>query len=70
VLVADEPTGNLDSRMAHQVFDLLAALTEQGKTVIYVTHDPSLAQRASHFIRLLDGTVAECSPEARLEVPA
>jgi putative ABC transport system ATP-binding protein len=70
VLVADEPTGNLDSRMAHQVFDLLAALTEQGKTVIYVTHDPSLARRATHFIRLLDGAVAECSPEVRLEVPA
>ena len=70
VLVADEPTGNLDSKMAHQVFDLLAGLSERGKTVIYVTHDPSLAKRASHFIGLLDGRVAESSPGARLEVPA
>lgn len=70
VLVADEPTGNLDSKMAHQVFDLLAELTSQGKTVIYVTHDPSLAQRATHFIGLLDGQIAESSSGARSEVPA
>ena len=70
VLVADEPTGNLDSRMAHQVFDLLAELTERGKTVIYVTHDPALAQRASHFIGLLDGQIAESSSGVRSEVPA
>lgn len=68
VLVADEPTGNLDSRMAHQVFDLLAELTERGKTVIYVTHDPSLAKRASHFVGLLDGQIAESSPDVTLEV--
>jgi putative ABC transport system ATP-binding protein len=67
VLVADEPTGNLDSKMAHQVFDLLADLTTQGKTVIYVTHDPGLAQRASHFIRLLDGRIVESNSEVRLE---
>lgn len=57
VLVADEPTGNLDSRTAHQVFDTLAGLTEQGKTVIYVTHDRELAARASSRIELLDGHV-------------
>src|ERR1700726_1076240 len=43
VLIADEPTGNLDSRTAHGVFETLASLTEAGKTVIYVTHDPNLA---------------------------
>lgn len=58
VLVADEPTGNLDSRTAIQVFDLLADLTQQGKTVIYVTHDPRLAARATHRIDLLDGRIA------------
>lgn len=57
VLVADEPTGNLDSQTAHQVFDTLAGLTEQGKTVIYVTHDRELATRASSRIELLDGHV-------------
>jgi ABC-type lipoprotein export system ATPase subunit len=57
VLVADEPTGNLDSQSAHAVFDTLASLTERGKTVIYVTHDRDLAARASAGIELLDGHV-------------
>ncbi|MBA2286540.1 MAG: ABC transporter ATP-binding protein [Ktedonobacteraceae bacterium] len=57
VLIADEPTGNLDSRSAHSVFDTLAGLTQQGKTVIYVTHDPLLAARASGRIELLDGRI-------------
>jgi ABC-type lipoprotein export system ATPase subunit len=59
VLVADEPTGNLDSHSAQQVFDTLASLTEQGKTVVYVTHDPRLAARASARIELLDGRIAD-----------
>ena len=58
VLVADEPTGNLDSRSAHQVFETLAALTQQGKTVIYVTHDPQLAALSTAGIELLDGQIA------------
>ncbi|HEY7021836.1 MAG TPA: ABC transporter ATP-binding protein [Ktedonobacterales bacterium] len=58
VLVADEPTGNLDSTTAHQVFDTLAGLIERGKTVIYVTHDRELASRASARIELLDGRIA------------
>jgi putative ABC transport system ATP-binding protein len=58
VLVADEPTGNLDSVTAHQVFDTLAGLIQRGKTVIYVTHDRELASRASARIELLDGRIA------------
>src|SRR5262249_51068352 len=57
VLVADEPTGNLDSQTAHQVFDVLAALTDRDKTVIYVTHDRALAARATARIELLDGRI-------------
>jgi putative ABC transport system ATP-binding protein len=57
VLVADEPTGNLDSRTAHGVFDTLASLTQRGKTVIYVTHDPNLAARAQARLDLLDGRI-------------
>ena len=57
VIIADEPTGNLDSRTAHQVFDTLADLTRYGKTVIYVTHAPELAARASARIELLDGRI-------------
>src|SRR6516225_9472965 len=58
VLVADEPTGNLDSRSAQQVFETLMDLTNQGKTVIYVTHDSQLAALASARIELLDGHIA------------
>jgi putative ABC transport system ATP-binding protein len=56
-LIADEPTGNLDSRTALQVFGLLEELTRRGKTVIYVTHDRDLAERATHRINLLDGRI-------------
>jgi putative ABC transport system ATP-binding protein len=55
VLVADEPTGNLDSKTAGHIFDLLQSLTTQGKTVIYVTHDRQLAARATARVELIDG---------------
>src|SRR5262249_55029634 len=58
MLVADEPTGNLDSTTAHQVFATLAGMVARGKTVVYVTHDPELAARASARIALLDGRIA------------
>ena len=57
VLIADEPTGNLDSHTAHAVFDMLAGLTQRGKTVVYVTHDRELAARAEARIELLDGHI-------------
>jgi putative ABC transport system ATP-binding protein len=57
VLVADEPTGNLDSKTAQAIFETLESLTRRGKTVIYVTHDPQLAARASARIELLDGHI-------------
>lgn len=68
VLVADEPTGNLDSKTAAQIFTLLEDLTYQGKTVIYVTHDPRLAARASHRIELLDGRIIGQSDQAGVGV--
>ncbi len=66
VIVADEPTGNLDSRTAHQIFETLASLTQQGKTVIYVTHDRELAALASARIDLRDGEIvpSDLSPFA------
>ena len=57
VLIADEPTGNLDSHTAHAVFDMLAGLTQRSKTVVYVTHDRELAARAGAHIELLDGHI-------------
>ena len=59
VIIADEPTGNLDSHSALRVFEILAGLTNQGKTVIYVTHDPQLAAFANARVELLDGYLAD-----------
>jgi putative ABC transport system ATP-binding protein len=57
IIVADEPTGNLDSRAADQIFEIFHGLAQQGKTIIMVTHDSSLAQRASRIVHLADGEV-------------
>jgi ABC-type lipoprotein export system ATPase subunit len=57
VIVADEPTGNLDSRTASQVFATLASLTRHDKTVVFVTHARDLAAQASARIDLLDGRI-------------
>ena len=57
VIIADEPTGNLDSQTAHAVFDVLTSLTGYGKTVIYVTHDLDLSKRATAGIMLRDGRI-------------
>ncbi len=65
LIVADEPTGNLDSRTAQQVFETLASLTQHGKTIIYVTHAPDLAARASGHIALLDGRIVATTIDGR-----
>ena len=57
LLLADEPTGNLDSTMAHQVMDLLEEVHQQGRTILMVTHDPELSKRAQRNIHLVDGQV-------------
>ncbi len=60
ILFADEPTGNLDNATGHRIFELLQSLnSEGGSTIVLVTHDISLASRASRMIRLLDGAVVE-----------
>ena len=61
-LLADEPTGNLDSQMAESVMQLLTEINANGTTIIMVTHEPELAQRAGRNIQVRDGRVNE-SPE-------
>ncbi|MCB0192200.1 MAG: ABC transporter ATP-binding protein [Anaerolineae bacterium] len=58
LLVGDEPTGNLDSRTAAEVFDLFSQLVDQGKTMIMVTHDKELAQRVPRRIEIVNGRIA------------
>ncbi len=58
-LLADEPTGNLDSLMARQVMQLLEEINQQGTTIIMVTHDAELARRAQRNIHIVDGQVSD-----------
>ena len=59
LLLADEPTGNLDSLMARQVMELLETINAQGTTIIMVTHDSDLARRAQRNIQIVDGQVSQ-----------
>jgi putative ABC transport system ATP-binding protein len=58
-LLADEPTGNLDSQMASEVMQLLEEINAGGTTIVMVTHDPGLAERARREVSLLDGVVRD-----------
>lgn len=58
ILLADEPTGNLDSRSGKVVLDLLQGLNDRGLTLLVVTHDPKVAHRADRVLVLVDGRVA------------
>ena len=62
VLLADEPTGNLDSLMARQVLDLLEQINSLGTTIIMVTHDPELARRAHRNVQVIDGQITDFKP--------
>jgi ABC-type lipoprotein export system ATPase subunit len=59
LIVADEPTGDLDSTASSPVFELLESFTITGKTVVYVAHDCELASRAAASIELLDGRIVD-----------
>ncbi len=59
LLVADEPTGNLDTATAAQMVELLTALNRDGMTVVYVTHDRAIADRAHRVVSIRDGLVAD-----------
>ena len=62
LLLADEPTGNLDTQMARGVMQLLEDIHAQGTTIVMVTHDPELARRAQRHVHIVDGQVAELAP--------
>ena len=69
LLLADEPTGNLDSLMARGVMELMEEINRQGTTIIMVTHDPELAARAQRNVHVIDGQVTDFEEEPRLRVP-
>ena len=59
ILLADEPTGNIDSRSGAEILDILEKLNSQGKTMILVTHDANVAARTRRTVRLSDGEIVE-----------
>ena len=59
LILADEPTGNLDSRSTEDVLRIFARLNEEGRTVVLITHEPDVAEQAKRVIRLSDGEVVE-----------
>src|SRR5579883_2708156 len=69
LLLADEPTGNLDSLMARGVMELLEDINRQGTTIIMVTHDPELAARAQRNVHIIDGQVTDFDEEPKLRKP-
>ena len=68
LLLADEPTGNLDSQSGNEILSIFEELHRQGQTIVMITHDPLIAQRADRRITLLDGhIVADESTETRVQ---
>ena len=66
LIVADEPTGSLDQASGHAVFELLGSLTNDGTTVVMITHDLEMAADADRRVEMLDGRVADVAVSARM----
>ena len=58
VLLADEPTGNLDPKTAHSILDLFMKLNDEGRTIVMVTHDLSIAERAHRMLEIQSGRLS------------
>ena len=65
LLLADEPTGNLDTQMARGVMELLEEIHREGATIVMVTHDPELAARAQRNVHVIDGQVVDLAEDPR-----
>ncbi len=61
LLLADEPTGNLDTKTSHEIMDLFREIHEQGNTIVLVTHEEDIAQNAKKIIRLRDGSIDDAA---------
>lgn len=61
ILLADEPTGNLDSKTGDEIMQIFKGLHEAGKTIVLITHDPGVAEQAQRSVRIADGHITEQS---------
>jgi len=68
LLLADEPTGNLDSHMAQEILDVFTELNREGATVLMITHDPNIAKRALRVVEISDGLIVSDAPNAQFAV--
>ncbi len=68
IILADEPTGNLDPETSSSVMDFLEELHAEGRTIVMVTHDPNIAKRAHRMLRLVNGTIEQDIPREALHV--
>jgi len=59
LLLADEPTGNLDSRSGGEILEILTGLNKQGTTIIIVTHDRNVADRCKRIVTVMDGRITD-----------
>lgn len=66
IILADEATGNLDTKTSHEIMTMLGSLNESGKTIIMVTHEDDIAEHAKRIIRMRDGNIVEDGPSQRM----
>jgi putative ABC transport system ATP-binding protein len=70
ILLADEPTGNLDSKTGEEIITLIEALNRTGLTIVLVTHDPRIAAHAGRLLYMRDGRLLSDAPPAQAAHPA
>jgi len=68
LILADEPTGNLDSKTSREIMDIFHELHEQGNTIVLITHDDQVARQAKRIVHILDGRLEEVGPAEKMNL--